>query len=66
MKLAVLIWMILATVFAGAALTAIVSVPSLAGQAIRLIPIACGAAVVIAIPIAMDVSKRIRAVTHED
>jgi hypothetical protein len=64
MKLAGLIWIILGTTLAGIALAVIVAVPELADQAARLIPIACGAAAALAIPLAVVISKRIQAQTR--
>ncbi len=64
MKLAALIWIMLGTTLAGVAMAVIVAVPELADQAARLIPIACGAAIVLAIPLAMMISKRIQAQTR--
>lgn len=61
MRLGGLIWIMLGTLLAGVALTVIVTVPELADQSMRLIPIACGAAFILAIPFAILVAKRIRA-----
>lgn len=61
MRLAGLIWIMLATTLAGIALTVIVVVPELAEQAATWIPIAGIAAAVIAIPLAIVISKSIRA-----
>lgn len=63
-KLAGMIWIILGTVLAGVAMLVIVTVPQFADQAMTYIPIACGAAVVIAIPIAMIIAKRIESQTR--
>ena len=63
LKIAILVWLMLATVFAGAAVLAVLAIPSLAGQDMRLIPIAAGAGAVVAIPFALLVAKRILALT---
>lgn len=63
LKIAILVWLMLATVFAGAAILAVLALPSLAGQDMRLIPIAAGAGAVVAIPFAVLVAKRILALT---
>lgn len=64
MKLGALIWIMLGTTLAGVAMTVIVTVPELADQAMTLIPLACGGAAVLAIPLAMLISKRIQAQTR--
>lgn len=58
-KLAFLVHLILATVIAGMLVIAIVSVPSLAEQAMKLIPLAAGVGFVAAIPLSIWVSRRI-------
>ncbi|MFG1201273.1 hypothetical protein V5F29_02625 [Xanthobacter aminoxidans] len=63
LKIAILVWLVLATTFAGAAVLAVLSIPSLAGQDMRLIPIAAGAGAVVAIPFALIIAKRILALT---
>lgn len=62
-KIAAVVWIMLATVLAGAALLVIVSVPSLSLNAQSLIPIACGAAIVIAAPLSYLVARRIALAT---
>lgn len=59
LKIAAVIWMVLATTLAGLALLVIVTVPSLAADAGRLIPIACSAAIVVAMPLSYLVAWRI-------
>lgn len=59
LKIAALIWIMLGTVFAGAAMTAIVSVPKLYDQAEFLIPVFCGGAIVVAMPIAYLIARQI-------
>lgn len=58
-KIAALVWIMLGTVFAGIAVTTILSVPELAGQALRGIPVGAIGGYVVAIPIAYWVAKRI-------
>ncbi len=60
-KIAALVWIMLGNVLAGVAMTAIVSVPSLAEQSNVLIPVLCGGAYVIAMPIAYVIAKVIAA-----
>ena len=63
LKIAILVWLILATTFAGAAILFVLAMPSLAGQDMRLIPIAAAIGAAVAIPAAYVVAKRILAVT---
>ncbi|MFG1378985.1 hypothetical protein [Xanthobacter autotrophicus] len=63
LKIAILVWLVLATTFAGAAIMFVLAMPSLAGQDMRLIPIAAAIGAVVAIPAAYVVAKRILAVT---
>ncbi|GLI22991.1 hypothetical protein GGQ86_002747 [Xanthobacter flavus] len=63
LKIAILVWLMLATVFAGAAVLTVLALPSLAGQDMRLIPIAAGVGALIAIPFSVLVAKRILALT---
>jgi len=58
-KLALLIHLILATVIAGALVIAIVSIPSLADQGMKLIPWAALTGFVAAIPVSIWISRRI-------
>ena len=62
-KVAIIIWLMLGTVFAGAAILAVLAMPSLAGQDMKLIPIVAGIGAVVAIPFAIVVAKRILALT---
>jgi hypothetical protein len=59
LRLAALVWIMLATTLAGIGLLVVVTVPSLAGQARELLPIVCGAAVVAAMPLSYLVAWRI-------
>jgi hypothetical protein len=58
-RLAVLVWMMLATALAGVGLLVVLTVPSLADQVRELLPIVCGAAVVAAVPLSYLVAWRI-------
>jgi hypothetical protein len=58
-KVAVLVHLILMTVLVGALVIAIVSIPSLYDQAMRLIPIAALVGFVAAIPASIWISRRI-------
>ena len=59
LKVAALLWIVVGTVLAGVAMTAIVSVPDWSEQAARLIPILCGAGFLVAMPIAYIIARRI-------
>lgn len=63
-KLAGMIWIMLGTVLAGIAMLVIVTVPQFADQAMTYIPIACGVAIVVAIPVAIILARRIEAQTR--
>jgi hypothetical protein len=58
-KIAAVIWIMLAVTLAGVALLVIVTVPVLAGQAGFLIPVVCGGALVVAMPLSYLVARRI-------
>lgn len=58
-KIAAVVWIVLATTLAGIGLLVVVAIPSLAGKAQFLIPIVCGAAVVVAMPLSYVVARRI-------
>jgi len=62
-KIAAVVWIMLATALAGIALLVVVTVPSLATQAQVLIPAACGAAIVLALPLSYLVAWRISRTT---
>lgn len=62
-KIAVLVWLMLGVTFAGAALTVVLAVPSLSGDAMKLLPIASGIGFLVAIPASIWVAKKILAVT---
>ncbi len=58
-RIAAIVWIMLSVTLAGIALLVVVTVPSLNEQAATLIPIACGVAAVIAIPLSYIVARRI-------
>lgn len=58
-KIAVLVWVMLATAIAGMAVTAVVATPSLAGQAAFLIPAVFLGGIIVAMPLSYMVAKRI-------
>ncbi len=62
-KIAAVVWIMLAVTLAGIALLVIVTVPALNGQAQFLIPVVCGAAMVVAIPLSYLIARRISGVT---
>jgi hypothetical protein len=57
-KIAAVVWIMLGTTLAGLALLVIVTVPQLSKDILFLLPIACGAAVVAAIPLSYLVAWR--------
>ncbi|RTL61630.1 MAG: hypothetical protein EKK41_26870 [Hyphomicrobiales bacterium] len=59
LKVALVVWIMLGTVLAGAVMTAIVSVPALADQAKFLIPVGCIGAYLVGLPIAYVVARKI-------
>lgn len=59
LRLAALVWIMLATTLAGIGLLVVVTVPSLAADARHLLPIVCGGAVIAAIPLSYLVAWRI-------
>lgn len=63
-RLTILIWMMLGATLAGIFVIAVVSVPTLAAQDMRLIPYAAGAGFILAIPFAYWVAKKILAMTQ--
>jgi hypothetical protein len=62
-KIAVIVWIMLATVMAGVSLLVVVTVPEFSADAARLIPIACGLAALVAIPLSYIIAWRIKAQT---
>lgn len=59
LKIAAVVWIMLGTALAGVAMAIIVSVPEFYDQGMRLIPILCGGAFLVAIPLSLMVAKRI-------
>ena len=62
-RLALLLWLIVGTTLAGVAMIVIVSTPAFFDQGMKLIPIYCGAAFVLAMPVAYLIARRIAAAT---
>jgi uncharacterized Tic20 family protein len=60
-KVALLVWVMLATVLMGVAVVVITTVPSFYAQGMSLIPIACIAAAVVAVPFSFIVASKIMA-----
>jgi hypothetical protein len=52
LKIAALVWIMVGTVFAGAAVAAVLSVPQLAAEAMRYLPIAGIGGYIVAMPVA--------------
>ncbi len=63
MRLGMLIWLMAGTTLAGCLLVVVLVTPALAEKAMTWIPVAGIAGFVIAIPLSMIVSKRIRQAT---
>lgn len=59
LKVAILIWIMLGTVFAGSALTAVLTVQGLAASPMKIIPLAALAGFVLAMPLSYLVATRI-------
>lgn len=59
LKIATILWIIIGTTLAGIALTAVVSVPSMVDQSMKLIPWAVFAGFVAAIPVSWLVAAKI-------
>lgn len=57
-KIAVIVWVMLGTVFAGIAVMTVLSVPALSAQAMTYIPYAAIAGAILAIPVAYVVAGR--------
>jgi hypothetical protein len=58
-KVAVLVWIMLGTVLAGAAMVAVMSFPGLSGQEMKMIPFAALAGFLIALPLSYLVARKI-------
>lgn len=63
LKVAIIVWLILSVTFAGAAILVVLSMPSLGGQDMRLIPVAAGIGALVAVPVSFFVARRILALT---
>ena len=59
-RIAVVVWIMAAVTLAGIALLVVLTVPSLNADAAFYLPIACGVAAVIAMPISYILASRIR------
>jgi hypothetical protein len=59
MKVAAVVWIMLGTVLAGAAVGVVLSVPSLASEALRNLPVAGIGGYLVAIPFAWLIARRI-------
>lgn len=64
LKVAAVVWIILGTTLAGTAMAVIVAVPELSANAAALIPLLCGGAFLVAMPLSLIVAKRIEAATR--
>lgn len=62
-KIAVLVWILIGVVGAGAALTVVLAVPSLSANAMKLLPIVSIAGFIVTIPISFWIAKKILAQT---
>ncbi len=65
LKLTLLIWIIMGVTVAGIAIVPLLAMPSLADKAMTLIPLICGAAFLVALPVSYAVAKKIAAQTGE-
>ncbi|MEP9356068.1 hypothetical protein ABLE93_21060 [Xanthobacter sp. KR7-65] len=63
LKIAILVWLMLATTLAGAAVLAVLAIPSFSGEAMRLIPLAAGGGALVAVPFAFLIARRILALS---
>jgi len=59
LKVAILVWIVLGASLAGAAMIAVLAVPDLAAEAMKMIPRAVIAGFVVAIPLSYLVAKKI-------
>ena len=58
-KIAHLVWMVLGTVFAGAAIVVVLAIPALASQEMRLLPLAALGGLIVAIPVSWLIARTI-------
>jgi hypothetical protein len=59
MKVAAIVWIVMGTVLAGSGVAAVLSVPSLASEAIRYLPLAGVAGYLAAVPISLLMAWRL-------
>lgn len=59
LRLSLMLWSLVGTTLAGTFILAVVAIPGLADQAMRLIPIAAAAGAVLALPVALLIARRI-------
>jgi hypothetical protein len=59
MKVAAILWIVVGTVLAGSGVVAVLSVPSLASEAIRYLPLVGIAGYLVAVPVALLIAKRL-------
>ena len=64
LKIATIVWTMLGTTLAGIAMLVIVATPPLADDAMRLIPIACGAGALLAMPLSWMIARRMSAASR--
>jgi hypothetical protein len=62
-KVAILVWILIGVVGAGAALLVVLAVPSLSANAMKLLPIVSIAGFIVTIPISIVIAKMILAQT---
>lgn len=58
-KLAILVWLMMGTTFAGIGVMVVLATPSLSGQDMNLIPVAAGIGALVAVPCAWLVARQI-------
>ena len=63
LKLAVIVWIMLATTLAGIAVLVLLTLPWLATDPMRMIPVAAAGAAVLAMPLSFLIARRIQAET---
>jgi len=57
-KVAALIWIVVGTVLAGSAVTAVLSVPQLGSEAMKYLPLAGVGGYIVAVPVALFLARR--------
>ena len=63
LKIAALVWIMLGTTLAGVGVTIVLTVPGIAADVMKAIPVAAGIGFVVAVPAALVVAKKILGVT---